>query len=149
MRKFTNMLIVGLAILALQVVSMAQSSTHGSLTGTITDQQGAVVAGATVTLSSAVAGADRTAITDSNGTFDFQSLLPGTYSISVEAQGFKKSVAREIVVSVAQNTRVSVELDIGLANRSEEHTSELQSQSNLVCRLLLEKKKVEISERRV
>src|SRR5688500_10622807 len=118
MRKFTNMLIVGLAILALQVVSMAQSSTHGSLTGTITDQQGAVVAGATVTLSSAVAGADRTAITDSNGTFDFQSLLPGTYSISVEAQGFKKSVAREIVVSVAQNTRVSVQLDIGLANET-------------------------------
>jgi len=118
MRKFTNMLIVGLAILTLQVVSMAQSSTHGSLTGTITDQQGAVVAGATVTLSSAVAGADRTAITDSNGTFDFQSLLPGTYSISVEAQGFKKSVAREIVVSVAQNTRVSVQLDIGLANET-------------------------------
>ena len=118
MREFTKLLIVGLAILVLQVVGMAQSSTHGSLTGTITDQQGAVVSGATVTLSSAVAGADRTAVTDSNGNFDFQSLLPGTYSISVEAQGFKKALAREIVVNVAQNTQVKVQLDIGLANET-------------------------------
>ena len=116
MFKFTNMLIVGLAILAFQVVGLAQSSTHGSLTGTITDQQNAVVSGATVTLSSPVAGADRTAVTDSHGKFDFQSLLPGTYSISVEAQGFKKAVARDIVVSVAQNTQVSVQVEIGLAS---------------------------------
>jgi protocatechuate 3,4-dioxygenase beta subunit len=87
MRKFSNLLIVGLTMLTLQIVCMAQSSTHGSLTGTITDQQGAVVSGATVTLSTAVAGADRTAITDSNGNFDFQSFLPGTYTASVEAQG--------------------------------------------------------------
>src|SRR5688500_1891495 len=111
MRKLTNLLIVGLAILALQVVGMAQSSTHGSLTGTITDQQSAVVAGATVTLTSAVAGADRTAVTDAKGNFDFQSLLPGVYSISVEAQGFKRAVARDIVVSVAQNTQVTVGLE--------------------------------------
>src|SRR5688572_22555857 len=113
MRTFKNLLIVALAILTLQVVSMAQSSTHGSLTGTITDQQGAVVAGANVTISStAIAGADRTAIADSHGNFDFQSLLPGTYTASVEAQGFKKAVARDIVVSVAQNTQISVQLEI-------------------------------------
>src|SRR5574338_1249639 len=106
MRKFTYLSIAGLVIALVQVVGMAQSSTHGSLTGTITDQQGAVIAGARVTLSSAIAGADRTAVTDSNGNFDFQSLLPGTYSSSVEAEGFKKAVARDIVISVAQNTQV-------------------------------------------
>ena len=116
MRKFRNLLIFGLTILVLQVVGMAQSSTHGSLTGTITDQQNAVIAGATVTLRSAVAGADRSAVTDSNGNFDFQSLLPGTYTASVEAHGFKKAVARDIVISVAQNTQVTVQLEIGLAS---------------------------------
>lgn len=116
MRKFCNLLIIGLTILVLQVVGMAQSSTHGSLTGTITDQQNAVIAGATVTLRSVVAGADRSAITDSNGNFDFQSLLPGRYTASVEAHGFKKAVARDIVVSVAQNTQVTVQLEIGLAS---------------------------------
>ena len=118
MREFTKLVIVGLAILGLQVVGMAQSSTHGSLTGTITDQQGAVVSGATVTLASAIAGADRTAVADTHGNFDFQSLLPGTYSLSVEAQGFKKAVARDIVVAVAQNTKVTVQLEIGLANET-------------------------------
>ena len=88
MRKFTKMLIVGLAIFVTQVAVQAQ--TTGSLSGTINDQNNAVVAGATVTLLSNVAGAERSAVTDSNGAFDFQALLPGTYTISVEAKGFKK-----------------------------------------------------------
>src|SRR5688572_12583930 len=105
MRRFTNMAIVGLVIFMTQVAVQAQ--TTGSLTGTVTDQAKAVVAGATVTLQSNVAGAERSAVTDSNGAFDFQALLPGTYTISVEATGFKKAVAREIVVSVSLATQVN------------------------------------------
>ena len=117
MRKFTRMLILGLALLMTQVTVVGQQ-TNGSLTGTITDQNNAVVAGATVTLLSNIAGAERSAITDSNGAFDFQALLPGTYTISVEAKGFKKSIAREITVSVGLNTQVNVALEIGLAGES-------------------------------
>ena len=113
MRTLTNMLLVGLAIFAAQVAIQAQ--TTGSLSGTVTDQAKAVVAGATVTLQSNVAGADRSAVTDSNGAFDFQALLPGTYTLSVEATGFKKAVAREIAVSVSLATQVNVELEVGLA----------------------------------
>src|SRR5687768_4601481 len=113
MRKLTKMLFVGLAIFVTQVAIQAQ--TTGSLSGTVTDQAKAVVAGATVTLQSNVAGAERSAVTDSNGAFDFQALLPGTYTISVEATGFKKAVAREIVVSVSLATQVNIELAVGLA----------------------------------
>jgi hypothetical protein len=113
MRKLTKMLFVGLAIFVTQIAVQAQ--TTGSLSGTVTDQAKAVVAGATVTLQSNVAGAERSAVTDSNGAFDFQALLPGTYMVSVEATGFKKAVAREIVVSVSLTTQVNVELEVGLA----------------------------------
>src|SRR5688500_3027901 len=113
MRKLTKMLFLGLAIFVTQVAIHAQ--TTGSLSGTVTDQAKAVVAGATVTLQSNVAGAERNAVTDSNGAFDFQALLPGTYMVSVEATGFKKAVAREIVVSVSLTTQVNVELEVGLA----------------------------------
>jgi hypothetical protein len=113
MRKLTKMLFLGLAIFVTQVAIQAQ--TTGSLSGTVTDQAKAVVAGATVTLQSNVAGAERNAVTDSNGAFDFQALLPGTYMVSVEATGFKKAVAREIVVSVSLTTQVNVELEVGLA----------------------------------
>src|SRR5688572_16262846 len=116
MRKFTKILLVGLAFLVAQIAVQAQ--TTGSLSGTITDQNDAVVAGATVTLRSNIAGGERSAITDSNGAFDFQALLPGTYSLSVEASGFKKAIAREIVVSVSLNTQANVQLEIGLAGES-------------------------------
>ena len=117
MRKFTNLLIVALALFVTQVSVMGQS-TNGSLSGTITDQQGAVVSGATVTLLSNVASGERSAITDSNGAFDFQALLPGNYTINVEAKGFKKAIARDIVISVSLNTQVNVQLEIGLAGES-------------------------------
>ena len=116
MRQFTKLFLVALVILVTQVAAQAQ--TTGSLTGTITDQNKAVVAGATVTLISNVAGAERSAVTDSNGAFDFQALLPGTYTVSVEAAGFKKAIAREIVISVSLASQVNIALEIGLAGES-------------------------------
>jgi hypothetical protein len=116
MKKFTRMLIAGLAIFMLHIAVQAQ--TTGSLSGTVTDPNNAVVAGATVTLQSNVAGAERSAVTDSNGAFDFQALLPGTYTINVEAVGFKKAIAREIVVSVSLNSQVNIQLEVGLAGES-------------------------------
>ena len=117
MRKFTKMLILGLALFVTQVTVLGQGTT-GSLTGTITDQNNAVVAGATITLLSNVAAGERSAVTDSNGAFDFQALLPGNYTISVEAKGFKKAIARDIVISVNLATQVNVQLEIGLAGES-------------------------------
>ncbi len=113
MRKFTRMLIVGLAVLTVQVV--VQGQTTGSLSGTVADPQKAVVSGATVKLLSNIAAAERTAVTDSNGAFDFQALLPGTYTVSVEATGFKKYVAREVIISLNLTTQVNVALEVGLA----------------------------------
>ena len=100
MKEFTKLLIVALAVFILQATAQAQ--TTGSLSGAITDQNNAVVAGATVTLHTNVATGERSVVTDSNGKFDFQALLPGMYSITVQAAGFKKSIAREISVSVGR-----------------------------------------------
>ncbi|MCA1606169.1 MAG: carboxypeptidase-like regulatory domain-containing protein, partial [Acidobacteria bacterium] len=89
--------------------------TTGSLSGTVSDPSGAVLPGATITVVNNATGAERTAETSGTGTFDFQALQPGTYTVSVEAKGFKRAVAREIVVSVASNAEVNIPLEIGLA----------------------------------
>ena len=68
MRTFTKILLLGLTVFFAQIAVHAQ--TTGSLSGTITDQANAVVAGATVTLQSNIASGDRTAVTDSNGNCD-------------------------------------------------------------------------------
>jgi hypothetical protein len=112
MREITKLALVGLVVLVLQVAVQAQ--TTGSLKGAVTDPNSAVVAGATVTLHSNVAGSSRTSVTDTSGLFDFQALLPGSYWIEVEAKGFKKSVARDISVSVNLDSTVNVELEIGV-----------------------------------
>jgi hypothetical protein len=117
MKKLTAVLLVGLAIFMAQVAIQAQTAT-GSLSGTITDPSNAVVAGATVTLVNTATGAERSAVSSSLGTFDFQALQPGTYTVSVEAKGFKKAVARDITVSVSSAAQVTIPLEIGSASET-------------------------------
>jgi hypothetical protein len=117
MRKLTKILLVGLAIFMAQLAIQAQTTT-GSVSGTITDPSNAVVPAATVTLVNTATGAERSAVTSSEGTFSFQTLQPGTYTISVEAKGFRKAVARDIVVSVASVAQVTIPLEVGLAGET-------------------------------
>jgi hypothetical protein len=97
----------------LTLTALGQTTT-GSLGGSVSDPSGAVVPGATVTLVNTATGAERSAVSSSTGTFDFQALQPGTYTISVEASGFKRAVAREIVVSVGSSAQVNIPLEVGV-----------------------------------
>jgi hypothetical protein len=117
MRTFTRMLLVGLVVLIAQFAIQAQTTT-GSLSGTIIDPSTAVVPGATVTVVNNATGAERSTISGSSGTFDFQALSPGTYTISVEAKGFRKALARDIIVSVASAAQVTMPLEVGLAGET-------------------------------
>ncbi len=114
MRKFAS----GFALLFLVVLFQiaVQAQTSGSLSGTITDPGTAVVPGATVTVVNNATGAERTTTTSSGGVFDFQALQPGTYTLSVETAGFKRAVARDIVVSVASRAEANIVLEIGAAS---------------------------------
>ncbi|HYE72339.1 MAG TPA: carboxypeptidase-like regulatory domain-containing protein, partial [Blastocatellia bacterium] len=70
--------------------SLAQT-TSGSIAGTVTDPQQAAVANATVTLTDEAKALTQTATTDSEGRFVFPTVPPGTYTLSIEASGFKKT----------------------------------------------------------
>lgn len=95
---------------ALQV--FAQSATS-SVSGTISDAQGNVVTGATVKIVNVEKGFSRTAATTSNGVFNFQSVPPDTYSVEVEASGFKKSVRTNVIALVDKPTDASITLEVG------------------------------------
>src|SRR2546430_823529 len=86
-----QMLILASILLLTAVAAMAQATT-GTLKGTVADANGAVVAGATVTIKSDATGAIATSTTSGDGTFEATNLLPGTYTVTVEASGFKRSV---------------------------------------------------------
>src|SRR6476620_2846660 len=76
------------SVLLLSTLSFAQY--RASLQGTVTDAQGGVVPGATVTLTSRETNFVKTATTSQSGVYSISGLAPGSYSLSVEAQGFAK-----------------------------------------------------------
>ena len=97
------------------VFSAHGQATTGGVRGVVTDQNGAVVSGAHVTLTRKSTGGTQTADTNSSGQFEFTNLQPGDdYSVSVEAQNFKSTSLTDVRVSVNQTTDLPVQLAPGL-----------------------------------
>jgi Carboxypeptidase regulatory-like domain len=128
-KSFLNHYLTGLAcVLVLFTATLRAQQTSGSSVGTVTDNTGAVVAGAAVTLTNVDTGDHRTATTNAAGDYQFVNLLPGNYRIDVEASGFKHFIRTNVVVQVQGSTRVDAPLELG--NVSE--TVEVSSQAPLV-----------------
>src|SRR5438105_1726967 len=72
----------------------------GQIEGTVRDQQGAVLPGATVTLRNDQTGVVRTAVTEADGRYLFPALAPGTFSVKVELQGFATTEARNLTITI-------------------------------------------------
>lgn len=94
--------------------AMAQTAVT-SLHGTITDQSGAVVAGARVSIVNPETGAKAERVTDPNGAYDFEQIAPGKYNVQVEAAGFasQKQVGVELLVNTPMT--VPFKLAVGAA----------------------------------
>ena len=80
--------------------------------GTVTDQQGAAVAGATVTAKNIDQGTTRSDTTNSDGEFQILALRPGLYEISVRAQGFAQYLIKDSQLTVGQTANYSIKLDV-------------------------------------
>src|SRR6202789_4148793 len=102
-----------LCILLLFTGTLTSQQTSGSSVGTVTDNTGAVVAGATVTLTNVDTGDHRTATTNAAGDYQFVNLVPGNYRVDVENSGFKHFIRSNVVVQVQGSTRVDASLELG------------------------------------
>src|SRR5689334_12192611 len=107
------------AVLFCALPISAQQS-FGSISGVVQDSQGAVVPNAKVELTNQAQGAVvRELITSSEGTFVFTPAPPATYSITVEAPGFKKYVKREITLFAQDRLGLPpIVLELGTANEA-------------------------------
>lgn len=109
-------LLVLLALGVCAVPVFAQTGSTGSLSGTIVDPKGAVVAGAAVKVVSKATNQEFTAQTSEDGTFTIPTLTAGVYTATVTASGFKQSVVTDIKIDVGKPSSINVELEIGAAN---------------------------------
>ncbi|MDM7923840.1 MAG: TonB-dependent receptor [Pyrinomonadaceae bacterium] len=99
-------------MLSLSVLAAAQGTTS-RMTGTVTDSSGAAVAGATVTLTNEGTNTSFTATTNSSGVYVFDLIQPGTYTVTVEREGFKKFISSKNPVLINQPATVNVALEVG------------------------------------
>jgi Carboxypeptidase regulatory-like domain/TonB dependent receptor-like, beta-barrel len=92
----------------------AQTST-GEANGTVTDQSGAIVSGATVTLTNQATKIENRASTNESGYFIFINVQPGSYVLRVEKQGFKTTQTAPFQIGVNQTVTQSLALGLGTA----------------------------------
>jgi hypothetical protein len=97
-------------LLCLPLFSQGSS---GRILGTITDQSGGVVSGATVTVTDIERGVSKTLVTNEPGEYNAPTLVPSTYKVRVEAKGFKTVERQNIVLEVGKEIRVDLTLQPG------------------------------------
>ncbi|MGH9374511.1 MAG: carboxypeptidase regulatory-like domain-containing protein, partial [Vicinamibacterales bacterium] len=119
MRSRTRRLLVALVSLGVTLTAtVAQAQYRASLQGTVTDAQGGVVPGATVTLVDKDTNRTLTVVTNENGVYTFNALAPRPYTIEVELVGFKKAVLEDVRILGEQANTVDVQLEIGGATET-------------------------------
>ena len=102
-----SMLVATLSVLLFSGALYAQAN-FGRILGTVTDQTGAVIAGAAVTIVDTERGVARSLVTDAAGLYDAPSLIPGTYMVRVQVNGFKTLERPNILLEVGRELRVDL-----------------------------------------
>ncbi len=118
MRRYARLIVVlvmGSFLVATATRAWGQAASAGTLIGVITDQTGAVVPGATVTITDPTTHETRTTTTNNQGRYLFQNVPPSKYDLAVTKSGFALAKAAGQTVSVGTQTTVNIQLRIGEA----------------------------------
>jgi outer membrane receptor protein involved in Fe transport len=110
--RITFPLLATMGVLLLSLPLFSQGN-FGSILGIVADQTGGVISGATVTIIDKDRGVARTLITDNAGEYNAPTLNPSTYTVRVEARGFKKLERQNVVLEVGKEVRIDVTVQPG------------------------------------
>lgn len=106
-----------LAVLAISIcflsISTSAQTINGSISGNVTDAQGAVVPGATITVTNNATGLTRSATSDASGRYFIGGLAGGSYKVTAQGQGFAATTRDDVGVNVGTNSEVNIEMATG------------------------------------
>jgi outer membrane receptor protein involved in Fe transport len=110
--RFSVRCLAVLAIALMIPALVAAQTESGKVTGTVTDQSGAVLPGVTVNLKSVERASTRSTVTNAQGEYVFASLVPGNYEVTAELSGFSTKQTRT-AVPVGATVAVNVQMTVG------------------------------------
>jgi hypothetical protein len=115
MRSFAPLCVLGVLCAALSGMSgtAAAQETTGSISGTVTDEQHAVLPGVSITVKQTETGAERTQVTDDHGRYRVLGLTPGPYQLTARLANFSPVVRDQLTVAIGKDLLVDVEMKIG------------------------------------
>jgi hypothetical protein len=125
-------LVSAIGILFCAPAAWGQTTTTGSVVGTVKDQSGAVVPKADVQLLNVGTNAGVSMVTNQAGEFGFPTLPPGNYRVTVRMAGFRTSVHNDVAVEVEKSTTVLVTMEIGADKEVIEVTASAAAQLQTV-----------------
>jgi hypothetical protein len=108
--RATSFLVSLTFLLVLSLDAFAQSQTTGCIEGNVRDQMGAVIVRAEVTATSLITREERKTKTNRNGDFVLLLLPPGSYRVTISANGFQEFLIANVIVSITETTRINAEL---------------------------------------
>jgi hypothetical protein len=100
-------------LVAVLLSTSAYGQTFGDISGEVTDGSAAVIPGATVVATNVGTNTSRNTETNDAGLYRFPSLVPGLYSVRVEAEGFRAAVRTNIELQVQQSARIDFQMELG------------------------------------
>jgi len=132
---------LGIMLVAASAVGSAAygQGTTGAITGTVTDQSGASVAGAKVTALNPATNFSRETTSAGNGAYRIDALPVGLYTLTTEASGFKKSIINEVTLNVNDVLALDVKLEVGQVSETvtvTEAPSAVQTQTSVMGKVI-------------
>jgi hypothetical protein len=112
MRRISSVALLFFFSCSISVPLFAQKYT-GTITGVISDSQGAVVNSASVAVTNPATGASRTATSNSSGVYVVPELEVGTYTVKITAPGFKEYVAKNVELNTSSTATINATLQVG------------------------------------
>src|ERR1041384_6670791 len=126
--RMVKVLVLCAALAIFTASAWAQSAASAALHVTVKDANGAVVKNATVTATDQARNIEHTMTLNEAGEYQFRALPPGAYTVSVQAPGFGKAVAKNVTVTVGQLAELPVTLTVAAV----ESTVDVSSEAELV-----------------
>ncbi len=123
--RLTFQILFWAALGILGVSTISAQNFVGGVRGLVQDPGGAVIVGATVTLTNDATGVARTSTTNATGQYSFSQVDPATYTITAEAQGFKKLTRPGVIIATQEFPTIDLKMELGQMTESVQVTTEV------------------------